>query len=1010
ERVILGMPWMAEHNPIINWRSRTLIRWDLQPGDMDKKHPEALKKEFPEVNKTTISTELEVKIIKDTVSLPEQYKEYAVVFSETDIPLPEHRGRLDHEIKLTESFKLKKGSIYPLSSKEREELDLFLEENLACGKIRPSVSPQAAPVFFVAKKDGKKRLIQDYRYLNSHTVVDSYLLPDIKALLDDLASSSYFAKFDVRWGFTNIRIKAGDEWKAAFVTPRGVFEPLVMFFGQTNAPPTFQRYMNETFARMISERKVVIFMDDVIVHGKSREELTAHVGEFLGKCKDEDLRLKISKSTFETQEIDFLGYKVKYGQYSPCPVKTAAIKDWPVPMNLKELRSFIGFCNFYRMFIANFSQIAHSLHLLTKKDQEYVWGEAQQQAFQELKTRLTSSPVLRLPNLSKPFIVQTDASKLGTGAVLLQHDDMGVPHPCAFLSQALVGAEQNYQVYDLELLAVMRALKAWRPYLISPVATTVIYTDHQNITYFRQPQDLMARQMRWHSILQEYPVQFMHIAGKKNGAPDLLSRMAHFVPSVTPQLTLIPDSLVDRERGGGKNLKPGSFSVKTTKIQKKTPTSSTADSQRPSEESPKTAVPSGKVAKNKKRIYIPVDLRRDALREYHDARPAGHPGVGAMMKKVLKHLWWPSIHCDVRQYVRGCQTCQAAKVNTHPTAPPITPHDVAVNPFPFKQVSVDLVTDLPPARGYDSILTIVDQGLTKGAYFLPTNKTATSTEIADLYHNVVYPNFGIPDAIISDRGPQFMSSFTRDLYAKSGIEMKATTAYRPQSNGEAERVNQEIGMYLHMYCAEKPDDWSLFLADAQFAHNSRIHSTHGQTPFYLLHGYEPTAYPSDVANPPGLTDDRLEQLAANRDKAIIAHKRAQEAMIARKPGLTYKKFEVGDKVWLDARNLRLKTTRKLTPRRLGPFEIIEEIMPVVYKLRLPSAWRIHDVFHASLLTPQVITPEYGIPPEPPLPEFVDGESEFEVKNILQHKSIGRKGRKELRYLVQWRGYSRAEST
>ena len=197
ERLILGMPWMQEHNPIINWRSHTLIGWDLKPGDMDKKHPEALKSEFPMVLKTTISTELEAKIVKEAVSLLDQYRNYEVVFSETDIPLPEHRGHLDHEIKLIEGFKPKKGSIYPLSPKEKEELDEFLNENLACGKIRPLVSPQAAPVFFVAKKDGKKRLIQDYRYLNSHMVVDSYLLPDIKMLLDDLASSSYFAKFDV---------------------------------------------------------------------------------------------------------------------------------------------------------------------------------------------------------------------------------------------------------------------------------------------------------------------------------------------------------------------------------------------------------------------------------------------------------------------------------------------------------------------------------------------------------------------------------------------------------------------------------------------------------------------------------------------------------------------------------------------------------------------------------------------------------------------------------------------
>ena len=202
------------------------------------------------------------------------------------------------------------------------------------------------------------------------------------------------------------------------------------------------------------------------------------------------------------------------------------------------------------MFIANFSQIAHPLHLLTKKDQEYVWEALQKEAFDELKNRLTLSPVLRLPNLSKPFVVQTDASKLGTGAVLLQMDDTGVAHPCAYLSQALVGAEQNYQVYDLELLAVIRVLKAWRPYLISPPEPTIFYTDHQNITYFRQPQDLTARQMHWHSILQEYPIHFVHISGHKNGVLDLLSRMAHFVPSVTPQLTLIPNSLVDRETGG----------------------------------------------------------------------------------------------------------------------------------------------------------------------------------------------------------------------------------------------------------------------------------------------------------------------------------------------------------------------------------------------------------------------------------------------------------------------------
>ncbi|KIK12807.1 hypothetical protein PISMIDRAFT_18468 [Pisolithus microcarpus 441] len=908
ESILLGMPWLKKFQPDIDWKTRKIRGWKDEEFI-----PRAPRKEGA-VRKTTISTDLEVKASanKEEVKLPDLYWDFEEVFSEKDIPLPPHRPGLDHEIKTKLDFPRQKGHIYPMSQDEMKSLREFINENLKCGKIRESKSDQAAPVFF----------------------------------------SRFYAKFDIRWGFTNIRVKDSNIWKGGFVTPLGLFEPLVMFFGQKNSPPTFQWYMDVTFREQLMKRQQVGYMDDVIVHAKTREELHRQVREFLTVCQREKLRLKISKCIFEAEEVEFLGYVIGNGRIKTHTVKTDAVQEWKEPENLTQLRSFLGFTNFYQKFIAGYSTISAPLHHLSKKDVSWTWGLDQQQAFDKLKAALGSSPVLNIPDPTKPFALFTDASQSATGAVLAQKGEDDEWHPCSYLSESLKGAEKNYPIYDLEFLVVIRALKAFRHYLISPVAPTIVFTDHKNLEYYKEPQKFSQWQTRWFSYVQGFPLKFSYTLGCLMTAPDTLSRRSDHSPPEPIVATLLPPSAW--LEGG---VKPTVLTVslpKTAPILAKPASPPTEDKPKErkhgvyalsaevyecaksemtkdstlSNDNPEIVPHPDGTKRRKNRVYIPPGARKECLLSYHDHLSAGHPGIKAMTRKMVKDVWWPGMWKYIRDYVKGCAVCQSAKVITHPITPPVVPNDVPKNPFPFQQISMDLITDLPISNTFNTVLTIVDQGLTKAAMFIPCRKDVDSLGIARLFHKHVYSRFGLPEAVISDRGPQFASAFTRELYKSLGIQSKLSTAYHPQTNGESEHVNQELETYLRCYCAEHPNSWSSKLPDAEFAHNSRIHSVHQQTPYSLLYGYDPSPYPEVRLTSAPSVDERLERLASCRDNAILAHKAVQEVMKRQSKG-SYVPFKEGDQVWLDLGNLRVQgQSPKVTPRRFRPFEIERVISPV----------------------------------------------------------------------------------
>jgi len=466
---------------------------------------------------------------KGLLTLPDCVKGFESVFAKEDFDiLPEHR-QWNHAIELVPGSEPKSSKVYPLSPVEQKELDSFLEENLCTRRIRPSKSPMAAPVFFIKKKDGSLQLVQDYRALNSMTVKNKYPLPLISELVSQLRGARYFTKLDVRWGFNNVRIKPGDEWKAAFWTNQGLFEPLVMFFDMTNSPATFQTMMNDIFWDLIAEGIMVVYLDDILIFTRTEEEHAKAIRRVLQVLQEHKLFLCLEKYKFCKERIEYLELVISENEVSMDLVKVAGVREWPTLENKTDVQAFLGFVNFYRRFIWDFSAKARPFFNLTRSEQVWTWSGREQTAFEDLKMAVTTAPVLMSPQDSEPFRVEADSSDFATEAVLSQQSMVDRKwHPVAFYSKSLSSMEWNYEIYDKEMLAIIRALEEWRHFLEGATHLVEIWTDHKNLEYFMTAKKLNCRQARWSLHLARFDFLLHHCPGRTMGKPDALSRRADY--------------------------------------------------------------------------------------------------------------------------------------------------------------------------------------------------------------------------------------------------------------------------------------------------------------------------------------------------------------------------------------------------------------------------------------------------------------------------------------------------
>jgi len=569
-----------------------------------------------------------------------------------------------------------------------------------------SSSPFASPVLLVRKKDGTWRFCIDYRKLNAVTVKNKHPMPVVEELMDELAGSCWFSKVDLRSGYHQIRVAPQDVHKTAFRTHQGLYEFLVMPFGLTNAPATFQGLMNEVFAPLL-RKGVLVFMDDILIYTATLEQHVKLLTVVLQTLADHNLFAKPSKCSFAQESIAYLGHIISSKGVSTDPQKIQAVQDWPVPTNVKEIRGFLGLTGYYRRFIKHYSLTSKPLTLLLKKGAQFVWSSVTQEAFDTLKHALVTAPVLALPQFQKPFTIETDASEVGLGAVLMQEG-----HPIAFLSQALYPKNAALSTYEKECLAILLAIDKWRSYL--QAQPFVIKTDHKSLLYMKDQKIHTKVQQKALLKLMDLDYSIQYKKGITNVAADSLSRkpdssimaMSACAPSWIQKLTegyeddestkqLLTELSISPNNDKGFQLLNG-------------------------------------VIRYKGRVWVGNNslAQQHIMQALHDSGIGGHSGFNATYQRI-KHLFaWPKLKDTVKTYVQSCDVCQQAKVE-HVRSPGLL-QPLPVPTESWSIVSLDFIEGLPKSHNKSVILVVIDK-FSKYAHFLPLSHPFTALQVAQLY-------------------------------------------------------------------------------------------------------------------------------------------------------------------------------------------------------------------------------------------------------------------------------------
>ncbi|KAJ9564648.1 hypothetical protein OSB04_000614 [Centaurea solstitialis] len=589
---------------------------------------------------------------KLTVAEVPVVSEYPDVFPE-DLPgLPPDR-QVEFGIDLVPGAAPIARAPYRLAPPELQELSDQLQELSGKGFIRPSSSPWGAPILFVKKKDGSHRMCIDYRGLNKVTIKNRYPLPRIDDLFDQLQGASWFSKIDLRSGYHQLRVKEADIHKTAFRTRYGHFEFLVMPFGLTNAPAAFMDLMNRVCRPML-DRSVIVFIDDILVYSKTKED----------------------------HEVQFLGHVVNREGIKVDPSKIEAVMSWEVPTSPTEIRSFLGLAGYYRRFIQDFSKIAVPLTRLTKKSEPFVWGSEQQTAFETLRQKLCEAPVLTLPEGVEDMTVYCDASRLGLGCVLMQRGRV-----IAYVSRQLKPHEANYPTHDLELAAVVFALKIWRHYLYGVKCT--IYTDHRSLRYFLEQPNLNMRQRRWLDVVKDYDCEILYHPGKANVVADALSRKTdHTSLRISHLKMAVTTSFVDVVR----------------RAQEEASREENQNGERIRGQLSALDRDSRGLLTRYGRVWVPRAgaARQTLLEEAHKSRFSIHPGATKMYRDLRTGYWWPGMKRDVARYVESCLTC--LKVKAEHQRPHGKMQPLEIPEWKWENITMDLITKLPKTpRKFDAI-------------------------------------------------------------------------------------------------------------------------------------------------------------------------------------------------------------------------------------------------------------------------------------------------------------------
>ncbi|RVW48758.1 Transposon Tf2-8 polyprotein [Vitis vinifera] len=720
----------------------------------------------------------------------------------------------------------------------------------------------------------------------------------------------------------------------------------------------------------------------------SWQEHLQHVKTIFKLLRQHQLFVKFKKCEFGKHELEYLGHIISADGVKVDQSKIQAMLDWPRPTTVTELRAFLGLTGYYRKFVHNYGIIARALTNLLKKG-KFQWDEAAKKAFENLKAAMTTTPTLALPDFSSPFVIQTDASGDGIGAVLSQNG-----RPIAFMSRALGVSKQSLSTYAREMLAIIVAIQTWRPYLLGRRFT--IQTDQRSLKYLLEQRILTPEQQKWMSKLVGYDYEIVYKPGKTNQAADALSRN---MTSPCLNVFFVPQVQVWDEIRREANSNP--YMQRIGQLATKQP-------RQPYQWR------NGLVCYNN-RIVVPPGspLIHRLLREFHDTPMGGHSGILRTYKRLSQQFYWPSMRRSVHQYVAACDVCQKAKAETMSPAGLLQPLPIPCQVW--DDITMDFIDGLPRSDGKTSIMVVVDR-LSKSAHFIAIAHPYTAKTLANKFVEGVVKLHGMPRSIISDRDPVFISNFWQEFLKLSGTKLRMTSAYHPQSDGQTEVVNRCIEQYLRCFVHHKPRHWNSLLPWAEYWYNTTYHSSTGMTPFQALYGRPPPAIPSyEIGSCP---IEELDDQMTARDELLQELKAHLHAANNRMKQAADKKrrevnFEVGDWVYLRLQPYRQqsvfrRTSHKLSNRYYGPYQIEERIGPVAYKLKLSPGSRIHPVFHVSLLKKKIGEVAIANDELPPLTE--EGVIRLQPRKVLSTRWVNKGSTSASESLVLWEGLPEEEAT
>jgi deoxyuridine 5'-triphosphate nucleotidohydrolase len=846
----------------------------------------------------TIDQEFNIGETADFKTITEMLDQYPDLVC-TDLKDVRRTKTTQHEIHLTNP------NSPPINQKidrvpvaQRKWLEEELEKMLKNKIINHSESPWSFRIILVPKKDGKTRICIDYRDLNELTIKNAYPLPKIDDLLDALNGAKIFTTLDLFSGYWQVPLSENAKPLTGFSSSMGHYQFEVMPFGLANAPATFQSMVNKILKEYLY-KFALVYLDDIVIFSQTIEEHYEHIKLILKKLEEAELCINPNKCYFGYRSINYLGFVISDKGLETDPKKVDIIREWPEPRSVRQVQSFLGLCNYYRRFVESFSKIAKPLTEVIKgKEGKVKMNPGTLQSFNTLKNLLITAPILKLPNFDLEFILQTDASGTGIGAVLCQnHPGDPKESVVSYYSKKFSKSEAHYAAVHKEAMAVVYSIEHYRHFLLGRKFTVV--TDHAPLRQYLRSQNPIGQHARWIEKLQFYQFDIVHKPGRLNIPPDVLSRLEEDHTSAAlarklaakyePYLQRIYDQLTGQkiQYKSIKDLKIFREQCKKYKVEKRT---------------------LYRVTKRTPQIVPSLRERSELVKTFH--LNSAHSGITTTIRLIVKYFWWPKMNFDVRSELTKCHCCQLFERREEITEP----LSISCNGL-FENIALDFVGPMRETNCGNTYILVCTEYLSRWPIAVPL-PTATGKVVAEFLYNHIFMMYGLPKVITTDRGTHFKNDLIFNICEILSVEHRLTSAYHPRANGRVERLNQTLIEKLQRLVVNDEDNWDLHLNKVLYSCRIAPNSD-GKSPFEILYGIPPRVIeqadmelkwenPAEertrYLNQHEYRDTRL----YNELKKVDANKRVKS------------KFKLGDAI----RVINTKPKKKFLERYLGPFIII----------------------------------------------------------------------------------------